>query len=140
MNHAPANLSASAVMPAVTLRVKLDTRSYDIHIGAGLLDDVSSIVKAAVRSRLMIVSNTTIFPLYGEALTTRLREAGEDVVTAILPDGEIHKDWQTLNNIFDALIEHACDRQTVLIALGGGVIGDMAVSYTHLTLPTIYSV
>jgi 3-dehydroquinate synthase len=107
-----------------TVNVEIGARRYPIRIGAGLLDDLTAIV-AETSGRPVIVTNTTIFPLYGESLVSRLREAGKDVLSIVLADGESHKDWQTLNQIFDALLAHACDRKTTLIALGGGVIGDM---------------
>jgi 3-dehydroquinate synthase len=72
-----------------------------------------------------IVTNTTVEPLYGDRLRAALAPLGKDVSTVVLPDGEAHKDWQTLNRIFDALLARHADRKTTLIALGGGVIGDM---------------
>ena len=73
----------------------------------------------------MIVSNTTVAPLYAPALREALSGRFRTVHLLALPDGEIHKDWATLNLIFDALLAHGCDRKTVLFALGGGVVGDM---------------
>ncbi len=107
------------------LQVQLGGRSYDIAIGAGLLGDVSAILRLAAGSRIVVVSNTLVSPLYGDDLAQRLSKAGADVVRIDLPDGEVHKDWHTLNIIFDALLARACDRKTLLVALGGGVIGDM---------------
>ena len=76
-------------------------------------------------STAVVVSNETIFPMCGSVVVKTLRERYAKVVPVILPDGEIFKDWQTLQLIFDALLENGCDRKTVLFALGGGVVGDM---------------
>jgi 3-dehydroquinate synthase len=108
-----------------TVRVDLGDRSYDILIGAGLLSQPASWQGLPKASTAMIVTNTTVGPLYGEAVAAALRAHYGRVLTVTLPDGEVHKDWQTLNLIFDALLANACDRKTVLVALGGGVVGDM---------------
>jgi 3-dehydroquinate synthase len=109
---------------AVRVPIELDERSYDIFIGAGLLGQLSnrSLPKG---TSAVIVTNTTVGPLYAENLRQALSAKYPVVHVATLPDGEDHKDWQTLNLIFDALLANACDRKTVLFALGGGVIGDM---------------
>jgi 3-dehydroquinate synthase len=73
----------------------------------------------------LIVSNTTVAPLYAQQLHGALRERFQQVHQVVLPDGEVFKDWQTLNLIFDSLLQHTCDRKTILFALGGGVVGDM---------------
>ncbi len=125
MNQTPTNFHVSDAQSIETLHVSLGDRGYDILIGTGLLDDVSTITKITARSQVMIVSNTIVFPLYGDPLAARMRKAGNDVLTVTLPDGEAYKDWQTLNIIFHALLAGACDRNTILIALGGGVVGDM---------------
>ena len=108
-----------------TLRVSLGDRAYPIMIGESLLADVAGITPFLAAPRVAIVTNKTLYPLYGDALARSLRQHDIDVVTICLPDGEKHKDWPALNQIFDALLEHACDRKTTLIALGGGVIGDI---------------
>ncbi|CAG0979792.1 partial shikimate kinase / 3-dehydroquinate synthase, partial [Rhodocyclaceae bacterium] len=73
-----------------------------------------------------IVSNTVVAPLYFEAFAAPLRAAGVRVTEIVLPDGEGHKNWETLNLIFDAMLKDRCDRTTTVVALGGGVIGDLA--------------
>lgn len=108
-----------------TISVALDERSYPIHVGQGLIDNAALIVPLLPQKRAAIVTNTTIAPLYLERLTGELARSGVAVVPIVLPDGEEHKNWQTLNIIFDALIAHRCERRTALIALGGGVVGDM---------------
>jgi 3-dehydroquinate synthase len=106
------------------LIVSLGDRSYPILIGGGLLSNVNTL-RATVPAAAALVTNETVWPLYGEALTANMRDAGITVLPIILPDGEVHKDWPALNQIFDALLANACDRKTTLIALGGGVIGDI---------------
>lgn len=106
-----------------TLSVELAERSYPIHIGAGILQD-PELFRPHLRSRkVAIVSNTTVAPLYLDTLRQTL--AGYELTEIILPDGEVHKDWPTLQTIFDGLLEERHDRKTTLIALGGGVTGDM---------------
>ena len=110
--------------PRSDLRVSLGERSYPILIGAGLLDDDSSWVTVTGRTAAVVTSDR-VAPLYLERLTHVLAQAGKRVLPIVLPDGEVHKTWQTLNMIYDALLAAHCDRKTTLVALGGGVIGDM---------------
>ena len=108
-----------------TLTVGLDERSYPIHIGSGLLDHAELLQAHVPRKRVAIVSNTTVAPLYLEKLQHTLQGLGITSVAVILPDGEEYKNSATLNLIYDALLKNRCERTTPLIALGGGVIGDM---------------
>jgi 3-dehydroquinate synthase len=105
--------------------ISLDDRSYDIHIGQRLLGRAETWAGLPKAQTAMIVTNDTIAPLYEAALRAAISPLYKQVHTVVLPDGEAHKDWQTLNLIFDALLSKGCDRKTVLFALGGGVIGDM---------------
>ena len=109
-----------------TVRVALGSRSYPIHIGSGLLRRADLITTALPQRRAAIVTNETVAGLYLEPLAAALEAAGAACVRIVVPDGEDYKDWATLNTVFDALLERRCDRQTVIIALGGGVIGDLA--------------
>ena len=109
-----------------TLEVSLGARSYPIHIGASLLGRADLILPRLAAPRAAIVSNETVAPLYLESLAAPLLAAGVALERIILPDGEQYKDWQTLNLIHDALLEKRCERSTTLIALGGGVVGDLA--------------
>jgi 3-dehydroquinate synthase len=107
-----------------TLHVELGSRSYPIYIGRALLAQPELLVRHVAGTRVAIVSNTTVAPLYlapVRALLTRFNP-----LDIILPDGEEHKTLEVLNRIYDALLQQRCDRRTTLIALGGGVIGDMA--------------
>jgi len=108
-----------------TLTVSLADRSYPIHIGHGLLGQVDLILPHLKRKQVAIVSNTTVAPLYMQAIAQPLRDAGVSVIEIILPDGEAHKNNQTLQIIYDHLLQSRCERNTTLIALGGGVIGDL---------------
>lgn len=108
-----------------TLTVDLGERSYPIHIGPGLLERADLVLDHLVQPRAAIVTNTTVGPLYLDRLKGVLEAAGVAVIPIVLPDGEAYKNWETLNFIFDALLSHRAERKTTLIALGGGVIGDL---------------
>jgi 3-dehydroquinate synthase len=108
-----------------TLTVGLGDRSYPIHIGTGLLSHSELLKSHLPKGRVAIVTNSTVAPLYLEKLQDTLRQIGVSSVTIILKDGEVYKTFETLNLIYDALLTHRCERSTPLIALGGGVIGDM---------------
>jgi 3-dehydroquinate synthase len=111
--------------PETRLTLQLGERSYAIDIAAGTLAAGLPADLLARATKVALVSNDVVFPLYGEAVRAQLAASGKPVITVVLPDGEAHKNWQTLNVIFDALLANACDRKTLLVALGGGVIGDM---------------
>ncbi len=108
-----------------TLTIALGARSYPISIGSDLLASPATFAGLPAASTALIVSNTTVAPLYAASLYTALQPHYREVHTLSLPDGEAHKTWETLNQIFDCLLSHGCDRKTVLFALGGGVVGDM---------------
>ncbi|MBA3771154.1 MAG: 3-dehydroquinate synthase [Ramlibacter sp.] len=118
--------TATTASPAHTLRIELGDRSYPIRIGSGLLDDPATWAGGPAASQALIISNTTVAPFYAARLERAISAHHETVHVLALPDGEEHKTWQTLNLIFDALLQKACDRKTILYALGGGVVGDMA--------------
>ncbi len=108
-----------------TLEVGLAERSYPIHIGSGILARGELLAGHIPKKRVAIVTNTTVAPLYLEKLQHTLQGIGVSSVVVILPDGEVYKTAETLNLIYDGLLTHRCERSTPLIALGGGVIGDM---------------
>ena len=108
-----------------SLTVDLGDRAYPIHIGPGLLDRAELVLPHLAQKRAVIVTNTTVGPLYLERFARTLREAGVRVDSVVLPDGEAYKNWETLNLIFDALLTQRAERKTTLVALGGGVIGDL---------------
>ncbi|RFO97925.1 3-dehydroquinate synthase [Rhodoferax lacus] len=108
-----------------TVSIDLAERSYDIHIGSGLLNLEAMLDGLPRATSVLIVSNETVAPLYAARLAESLGKKYAHVLTLALPDGEVHKNWQTLNLIFDTLLQNGCDRKTLLVALGGGVVGDM---------------
>jgi 3-dehydroquinate synthase len=108
------------------IRVELRKRSYDIIIGNTILDKLGENLKALNLSpRVAIVSNPTVLSLYGERVSESVRKSGFNVVTVTVPDGEEYKDLLRIQQIYDKLLAHRLDRSSALIALGGGVIGDM---------------
>jgi 3-dehydroquinate synthase len=109
-----------------TIRVALGTRSYPVHVGTRLLERTELIAGLLSGERVAIISNQTIAPLYLDRMTHTLEAAGHAVVPIVIADGEEHKNWQTLNHIYDALLAARCGRDTSVLALGGGVVGDIA--------------
>jgi 3-dehydroquinate synthase len=107
-----------------TLNVELGARSYPVHIGSALLARADLFAPHLEGERVAIVTNDTVAPLYLKALAAALPEIHR--VDIILPDGEEHKTVAVWSGIFDRLLQAHCDRRTTLIALGGGVIGDIA--------------
>lgn len=109
----------------ITLDLVLPDTRYPIYIGESLYADAARIVAHLPQKKAAIITNETIAPLYLAPLQAALEAAGVAVTPVILPDGEAYKTWETLNLIFDALLGARAERKTTLIALGGGVIGDM---------------
>lgn len=107
------------------LGVDLGARSYPIHIGPGVLAEPTLFSSAVRRGRALVVTNETVAPLWLESLCATLATAGIRHESLVLPDGESHKTLATLASILDALIDGRHDRGTTLIALGGGVVGDL---------------
>lgn len=107
------------------VQIDLGERSYSILIGAHLLEDPATWAALPRAATALVVTNTTVAPLYAETLRQVLRAHYKHIHTVVLPDGEEYKTWETLNLVFDGLLQNASDRKTVLFALGGGVVGDM---------------
>jgi 3-dehydroquinate synthase len=105
--------------------VELGDRSYPISVGQSLLSNPDLIARHIKGKRVAIVTNTTVGPLYLDKLRDVLVMAGKQVIDIVLPDGEEEKNWASLMKVFDVLLAEKCDRKTTLIALGGGVIGDL---------------
>lgn len=108
------------------LNVELADRGYEILIGRELIRQPELIAACLRTPRVALVTNSTVAPLYRATLEQGLLKVGVAVTPIILPDGEAYKTWESLNLIFDALLAARCDRATTIIALGGGVIGDLA--------------
>lgn len=107
-----------------TLTVELAERSYPILIGPGLLDNAALLDEHVPRGTVLLVSNTTVAPLYAAALKQGLGD--RTVVEAIVPDGESYKTLATLSRILDVAVANRLARDCTVVALGGGVVGDMA--------------
>jgi len=124
--------------------VDLGERSYEVLIGSGVLGDASAWRSPPAGASAMIVTNSTVAPLYLERVRPVLLARHRRVHSVELPDGEQYKDWPTLNRVFDALLQSRCDRDTTVYALGGGVVGDIAGfaaacfmrGVSHVQLPT----
>ena len=105
-----------------SLSVALGERAYPIHIGPGLIGSAALYAPHRSGGRVAIVTNSVVAPLYMQAV----KEASGASIEIVLPDGEQTKSWETLNRVFDALFAARCGRDTLIVALGGGVIGDLA--------------
>tara|TARA_R110002073_G_scaffold55010_11_gene141297 strand:- start:459 stop:2129 length:1671 start_codon:yes stop_codon:yes gene_type:complete len=121
------HIVSQRTMQTITVEFKSSEaqRSYPIHISSGILEKAELILPYLPQKRVAIVSNTTVAPLYLEKLRVALQNHGVVSVPIIIPDGEVYKNWETLNFIFDALLNHHCERNTAILALGGGVVGDL---------------
>ncbi len=106
------------------VRVSTPGGDYPIHIADGRLDALVEAVPADATA-IALVSNPSILAHYGERIRASLARAGKPLVEVVLPDGEFHKTWQSLNIIFDVLLQNRLDRKALLVAFGGGVVGDM---------------
>ncbi len=114
-----------ATSSPIAVPIDLGDRSYSILIGGHVIDDPTAYEGLPKGAHALIVTNETVAPLYLFRLQAQLQARHAQVHTVVLPDGEVHKEWGTLQRIFDALLAAGCDRKTVLYALGGGVVGDM---------------
>ncbi len=110
---------------SIFLNVDLGERSYPVSIGPSLLDNGELLGRYIQGDKVAIVTNTTIAPLYLAQLEATVSALGKQIIAIVLPDGEEYKNWSSLMLIFDALLANKADRKTTLIALGGGVIGDL---------------
>jgi 3-dehydroquinate synthase len=118
------SLRANATARHDELRIELGERSYPILIGGGLLGDARLLARHVAARDVLIVTNTTVAPLYLEALARNL--AGKRVHHVVLPDGERYKTLEVLAQVLDALVGARMNRDACVIALGGGVVGDVA--------------
>ncbi|WP_341676635.1 3-dehydroquinate synthase [Niveibacterium sp. SC-1] len=108
-----------------SVEVNLGSRAYPIRIGRALLGQGELLLPYLKTRKAVIVSNEVVAPLYADTLQSALEAVGVKATRIVLPDGEAHKDWPALNQIFDALLSQHAERSTTLIALGGGVTGDI---------------
>lgn len=109
-----------------TLTVGLGDRSYPIHIGRGLLARAELLSPHLASRRAAVVTNATVAPLYAEAVERAIAACGATSFRVVIPDGEAEKRWETLDRVYGELLAAQADRKTVIVALGGGVVGDLA--------------
>lgn len=116
--------------------IDLGPRSYTIYIGKGIIDSLGELVGQVFPavSRIMVVTNPTVSGLYGRAVTRQLEQAGFEVLPAEIPDGEEYKSLASAEKLYDMAYSGELDRKTPVLALGGGVVGDLAgfVAATYL--------
>src|SRR5262245_58335614 len=109
------------------IAVQTPTEQYDIHLGAGILATVGPRAAGLTPGRkAFIVSHPALYKLYGQALATSLQEAGFTVCPCLVPEGERSKALSVASRLFTRLAQHGADRQSLLCAFGGGVIGDLS--------------
>lgn len=108
----------------ITLNLELPNHQYPIYIGSNLFNDANLILPHLRNHTVAIVSNEVVAPLYLNKISQSISSHGIDPIEIVLPDGETYKNWSSLNCIFDNLLSAHAERNTTLIALGGGVIGD----------------
>jgi 3-dehydroquinate synthase len=109
-----------------SLRVALGERSYPIHIGTDLLGRIELYRLHLGGGSAAVVTNAVVAPLFLETVSKTIASSGVRVTQIVLADGEQSKGWDSLKTIFDALLAARCGRDTLLVALGGGVLGDVA--------------
>ncbi|MBI4689124.1 MAG: 3-dehydroquinate synthase [Nitrospirae bacterium] len=108
------------------VKVKLKDRSYDICIGNKILKGIGQRLRSiGISPKTAVISNPTVYKLYGKTVLDSIRSSGFDVIPIIIPDGERYKDISTVEGIYGELLKHRLDRKSAIIALGGGVIGDI---------------
>ncbi len=118
-------MTDNKIISVQTVSIDLAERSYKILIGSGLYSDPKTYVNLPNAHSALIVTNVTVGPIYAQGLKFALGQKFKEIYIVSLPDGESYKSWNSLNLIFDALLQNYCDRKTILFALGGGVVGDM---------------
>ena len=107
--------------------VELGARSYSILIAPDLGGEAGRLfLEHSIGKRIFLVSNTTVFALHGAQILQSLQEAGFEVTEIFIPDGETHKNLHTVENIYTYLAAQRADRQSTIVALGGGVTGDIS--------------
>ncbi len=122
--HCQPNLTVDLSLQRLT--IDLGQRSYPILTGDALIAHPGTWADLPAATDVVVVTNPTVARLHADALEAVLRQRHARVLRVELPDGEEHKNWATLNLIFDAMLAVPCDRRTLIYALGGGVVGDMA--------------
>lgn len=111
-----------------TVRIDIPGRSYDIHIGYDILSDIGDFFSDLFRAgtKVLLITNATVNNLYGELVKDSLDEAGFHVEVALMGDGEEYKTLSTVSDLYDAVAGFRCHRDSVIVGLGGGIVGDVA--------------
>ena len=110
-----------------TLNVNLGDRTYSIYVGDGILSKAGDFLqRARLRGKVAVITNPTVAQLYLDTMQESLSGAGFEVTPVLVPDGEQHKNLRSLSIIYDRLIAERFERQSCVLALGGGVVGDLA--------------
>lgn len=109
-----------------TIRVNLQNRSYDIHIGIDILKDINAFIGSYSAHNLMIISNPKVYELVGKGIERLLVKEGNKVYVSLIPDGERFKSLRYASKLYDELIKEGIQRDSLILAVGGGVIGDLA--------------
>ena len=108
------------------IRVELGERSYNIMVGNGTLKDIGkTLEKFEFSNKVALISNPTVYDLYGKTVSGALQDSGYELTEVLIPDGEAYKSLAYAEKIYEALLKAKLDRKSALIALGGGVIGDI---------------
>jgi 3-dehydroquinate synthase len=109
------------------ISVPLGERSYDVYVGYDVLDQLpGALLQLDLKGKAMVVTNPRINSLYGDLLCRRMREAGFETLAVEIPDGEVYKSLETAHTLYDSLVTHGFERRSLIVALGGGVVGDLA--------------
>src|ERR1700675_1109633 len=109
------------------VNVELGARRYPVYVGAGCLRELGTrLAETGCEGRMAVVTNSTVAELYLEPTLASLRAAGFDPATVSMPDGEEHKSLAWLTRVYDQLIDAGIERSGAVVALGGGVVGDLA--------------
>ncbi|OAM27626.1 hypothetical protein A7P94_05365 [Eikenella sp. NML01-A-086] len=116
-----------------TLHGHTPGHSYPIHIGFRLLDNLAEHIRPHISSKAAIISNQTVAPLYLAPVEAACRQLGINTCSIILPDGEQYKNNESLQQIYTGLLQHHAGRCTTILALGGGVIGDLVAGFAAAT-------
>ena len=108
------------------VEVQLRERTYPIHIGEGLIDNLAGLTDAQRGTTIAVISNPTVEAIYAAQVRASFERGGCKVIAVTIPDGEAHKTLETWSGIHDRLLTSRLDRKSIIVALGGGVVGDLA--------------
>src|SRR5690349_15385280 len=113
-------------MHRLEISLKQEARSSEINIGAGVRTDLGNLIPFKTPRRVGLISNERVFDLYGREVVRSLKSAGFKTVTWLMPEGERYKSFRELEKAVNFLSENRFERDDLVLALGGGVVGDLA--------------